>query len=124
MMASSMDHEPHGPLYISSDVYRENSQSLMVPLDFCFSDELRFSLRIPSVATPTEAIECALKHAKHLSPSSNTLLRGIDFILKLSGFDILFLEDEPIMKNAYFDHLVRSFVLPRLSVIHKSEIKS
>lgn len=120
---ASMGPEPQGPLYLNSDVYRENSQPLMVPLDFYFGDELRFSLRVPSVATPTEAIECALKHAKHSSPS-NTLLRGIDFILKLSGFDILFLEDEPIMKNAYFDHLVRSFVLPRLSVIHKSEIKS
>lgn len=118
----SMASELQGPLYISSDIYRENSQPLMVPLDFRFGG-YNLSIRIPSNVTPMEAIECALKHAKQSSPPK-TPLCNIDFVLKLSGFDILLLENQPIMKNAYFDHLIRSFVPPRLSVVHKSEIRA
>lgn len=122
----SMASEPQGPLYIGSDVYRENAQPFMVPLDFSFGGQC-LSIRIPSNITPTEAVECSLKHARQSLPppsSPDIQLSNADFVLKLSGFDILLLENEPIMKNAYFDHLVRSFVLPRLSVVHKSEIKS
>ena len=122
-----MASEPQGPLYISSDVYRENAQPFMVPLDFSFGGRC-FSIRIPSNITPSEAVECSLKHARQSLPphssSSDAQLHNTDFVLKLFGFDVLLLENEPIMKNAYFDHLVRSFVLPRLSVVHKSEIRS
>ena len=105
----------------TAGVYYENSHPLIVPADLNLGELGCFSLRVPSSLAPPEIIERLLRHARQCL-SKDVQLDKAEFVLKLYGFEVLFLEDTPVMNNIYFDHIVRSFVLPRLSVVHISEL--